>query len=112
MERGDVDTVVSMLAEDATWSMPPLANWYRGHEAITGFLREWPLSGLVRWRHVPTRAAGQPAVGCYTWDDEQGCFTPFVLDVLTLKGPRIAAITAFIDDTIFGWFGLPDRIDP
>src|SRR5205807_8160837 len=31
MQRGDVETVVSMLAEDAAWSMPPLASWYRGH---------------------------------------------------------------------------------
>ena len=38
MERGDVDAVVAMLAEDAAWSMPPLASWYRGHDALTEFL--------------------------------------------------------------------------
>ena len=30
MQRGDVDAVVSMLAEDAAWSMPPLAAWFAG----------------------------------------------------------------------------------
>ena len=55
-----------MLTEDAAWSMPPLPSWYRGHEAIAGFLAVGPLSGDWRWRHVPARANGQPAVGCYT----------------------------------------------
>src|SRR4051812_39396574 len=64
MQRGDVNAVVSMLAEDAAWSMPPLASWYGpGHEAVWGFLTLGPLSGEWRWRHLPTRVNGQPAVG-------------------------------------------------
>ena len=38
MARGDVEAVVAMLAEDAAWSMPPLATWYRGHDALRRFL--------------------------------------------------------------------------
>src|SRR4051812_41449889 len=30
MARNDIDEVVSMLAEDAAWSMPPAATWYFG----------------------------------------------------------------------------------
>src|SRR5881396_467083 len=33
-ERGDVEAVVAMLAEDAAWSMPPLASWYGGRAAL------------------------------------------------------------------------------
>src|SRR5213078_14511 len=29
-QRGDVETVVAMLAEDATFAMPPLATWFGG----------------------------------------------------------------------------------
>jgi hypothetical protein len=30
IERGDADTLISMLTEDATWSMPPIPTWFRG----------------------------------------------------------------------------------
>jgi RNA polymerase sigma-70 factor (ECF subfamily) len=135
IQNGDVNRVVSMLAEDAAWSMPPLATWYRG-ERIPDFLRLGPLSGDWKWRHVPTHANGQLAVGCYTWDDDAGAFMPFCVDVLTLEGDRIKEVTAFIvkatkpeddreyyknfpdQDTderaksiVFDRFGLPDRVE-
>src|ERR671918_1399386 len=96
MRRGDVDAVVGMLAEDAAWSMPPLAAWFSGHEALTGFLKIGPLSGDWRWRHLPARANGQVAVGSYAWYDQDGCYRPFALDVLTLEGAKIKEVTSFI----------------
>ena len=66
LERGDVDALVAMLSEEAAWSMPPLPGWYRGEEAIAAFLAEYPCR--ERWRHVPSHANGQVAVGCYMWD--------------------------------------------
>jgi len=134
MQAGDVETVVGMLAEDAAWSMPPLASWYRGHEAIRGFLHNGPLSGLFQWRHLHARANGQVASAAYTWHPEEQTYRPFALDVFTFDGTRIAAITSFIarasdveDEKIARWpdsppdrekvvgiferFGLPDRLD-
>jgi RNA polymerase sigma-70 factor, ECF subfamily len=106
MSRGDVGKVVSLLAEDAAWSMPPLASWYRG-EQLEGFLRVGPLSGEWSWRHVPTRVNGQAAVGSYAWHDGAGAYLPFALDVLTLREDhRIAEITSFITRA------LADRDDP
>jgi RNA polymerase sigma-70 factor, ECF subfamily len=105
LERGDADTLVSMLTADATWSMPPLPSWYRGAAAITDFLVRLPLRH--RWRHLPVRANGQQAVACYIWDDEAGAFVGRIIDVLTLRGDRIAAVTAFIDEGLFPHFGLP-----
>jgi RNA polymerase sigma-70 factor (ECF subfamily) len=88
--------------------MPPQSEWYRGLQAITGFLERGPLR--VRWRHLPARANGQLAVGCYIWDEKRGTYAGSVLDVLTLRGDRIAAITAFIDPTLFPAFGLPHEL--
>jgi RNA polymerase sigma-70 factor, ECF subfamily len=105
LERGDVDAVLAMLTEDATWSMPPLPEWYAGLEAIAGFLERGPMR--QRWRHLATHANGQLAVGCYMWDDDAGRYAAQVIDVLTLRGERVAAITAFIDAGLFARFGLP-----
>ena len=96
MARGDIDAVVSMLAEDAAWSMPPAATWYRGLDALRVFLRVGPLSGKFRWKHQATIANGQPAIGGYTWHEAEQAFLPFALDVLTLEGDRIKEVTAFI----------------
>lgn len=108
LESADIDAMVSMLAEDATWSMPPLAAWYQGHEAISQFLTSGPFTS--RWRHLPTEANGQPAVGCYEWDEVAQAYVAQVIDVLTLDGEQIAAVTSFVDPSLFPRFNLPTRL--
>ena len=91
--------MVAMLAEDAAWSMPPLASWFRGLER-SRLPRARPAVGRVALA-PPCRASanGQPAVAGYTWDEARGTHLPFALDVLTLEGDRIRQITAFITRT-------------
>ena len=108
LDRGDVGAIVAMLADDASWSMPPEACWFRGVEAITDFLENGP--ARLRWRHLATHANGQPAVGCYLWDEERGDYPGWVIDVLTLDGPRLAAVTSFIGTEGFARFGLPSAL--
>ena len=95
-QRADVDTVVAMLTEDAAFAMPPLGSWFRGREALRTFLAGWPLSGAWRWRIVPARANGQPALAFYTWDEDAQAYLPFALNVLTLRGRQISDVTAFV----------------
>jgi RNA polymerase sigma-70 factor (ECF subfamily) len=104
-ERGDADAVVAMLAQDATFSMPPLAAWYRGREAIRAFLPRGPLS--IRRRFLPIRANGQLAFGTYRWDAEQGRYVPNAVHLLTLRGAQIGEVTAFLTPAAFDAFGLP-----
>jgi RNA polymerase sigma-70 factor, ECF subfamily len=114
IEAGDVDTLLGMLTEDATWSMPPIPTWFQGHDTLRPWLLRDPLP--LRWRHHPTRVNGQLAVGCYLHDGERACYTPTVIDVLTLSGDKIAAVTAFlvVDDPgragFFARFGLPAEL--
>jgi RNA polymerase sigma-70 factor (ECF subfamily) len=103
MQRGDVDAVVAMLTEDASWSMPPMPNWYRGRDAVVAFLTDYPLR--ERWRHIPTRANGQLAVGCYMWDPERESYVAAVLDVLTLRGTAIEGVTGFVSPWVAQRFG-------
>ncbi len=95
-ERADVDAVVAMLTEDATIAMPPLASWYGPRDAVAEFLVGWPLSGAWRWKALPARANGQPALGYYTWDEAEGRFLPFALNVLTLEGDKVREINEFV----------------
>jgi RNA polymerase sigma-70 factor, ECF subfamily len=112
IEARDVDTLLGMLTRDASWSMPPIPTWFQGHDDLRAWLVSDPLP--LRWRHRPTTANGQLAVGGYLFDPDIGDFAPHVIDVLTLSpGGEIASVTAFFpaDEQdraeFFAAFGLP-----
>jgi RNA polymerase sigma-70 factor, ECF subfamily len=98
-ERQDVEAVVSMLSEEAAFTMPPLRSWFRGREQIRTFLELSPLSGMWRWKALRVRASGQEALAFYSWDEETGDYQRFALNVLTLDGRGIAEVDAFITRT-------------
>ncbi|MEV0455019.1 sigma-70 family RNA polymerase sigma factor [Catellatospora methionotrophica] len=106
LERGDADALITLLVEDVTWSMPPLPHWYHGLAAVTDFAVRVPLV-CGSWRHLPVSANGQPAVGCYLRPGPDGAHLPWAVNVLTLRGDRIAAVTSFIGAEHFARFGLP-----
>ena len=108
LKQHDIKGMLALLTEDATWSMPPMASWFRGHDAIAAFLADAPFR--VQWRHRPARANGQLAVGCFAWDPSAGAFLAYALDVLELRGDRIASIVSFVDGERFPAFGLPPAI--
>ncbi len=109
-ERNDVDAVVSLLAEDARLVMPPLPTWVSGRDQVAAFLRAYPLSGVRRWRMVPTSANGQPAFATYTWDEEAAAFMAHSLSVLTLREGKVEEITAFMTPDPFPRLNLPASI--
>jgi RNA polymerase sigma-70 factor (ECF subfamily) len=96
-ERGDVDTIVSMLAEDAILAMPPRPSWYRGIEQARVFLARGPLAPTRGRRPRPAAANGQLAVGSYYEGRPERPDSLQVLQLLTLDtGGSIAEITAFV----------------
>jgi RNA polymerase sigma-70 factor, ECF subfamily len=106
-ERCDIDAVVAMLAEDVTLAMPPFPAWFRGRADVAPFLASRPFALGTRWWLVPTRANGQLAFAHYLWDEERARFRAHSINVITLSGRRVAAITAFLDASPFAAFGLP-----
>jgi RNA polymerase sigma-70 factor, ECF subfamily len=102
-ERGDVSEVVSMLADDATFSMPPNLEWYRGPEAIADFLPRGPMS--MRRKFVPLRANAQVAFATYCWED--GRFRANAVHLIRLRGEEVAEIVAFLDRAVLDRFGVP-----
>jgi RNA polymerase sigma-70 factor, ECF subfamily len=109
-EQNDVDGLVSLLAEDARMTMPPLPSWYSGRERIGDFLRGYVLTDDERWRLVRVAANGQPALAAYVWRDPAQAFIPHCLNVLTLRADRIEEVTAFLETDAFRTFGLPASI--
>jgi RNA polymerase sigma-70 factor (TIGR02960 family) len=101
----DVDAIVAMLAEDAIFSMPPLAEWFRGRADIRGFLLGGPMP--YRWRLLPCRANGQLAFASYWWEDERAAFVFVALDVVTVNEGQIAEVVAFLSRDLWRDFDLP-----
>lgn len=101
-EAGDVDAIVTMLTDDAKYSMPPLPLWFQGHDGIRGFLLDGPLR--ARWKFLPTTANGQLAFATYMLSD--GRYVPQGLDLLVLRGSAIAEVVSFLEAD-FAEFGLP-----
>jgi RNA polymerase sigma-70 factor, ECF subfamily len=108
-ERGDVDAILAVLADDAKFAMPPDPTSYHGRDAIAD---SWLMPGgpPPRLRYVPTRANGQLALGTYRLDPESKRFLPIALDVLALEGTQVTEITAFRTPEVFSRFGLPDEL--
>jgi RNA polymerase sigma-70 factor, ECF subfamily len=99
-ERADVEKVVSMLSEEAAFTMPPLQSWFRGREEIRAFLEFSPLGGDWRWRALRVRANGQEALAFYSWDDRSQDYQRFALNVLTFApGGKISQVDAFLTRT-------------
>ena len=107
-ERYDVDTLVSMLRHDATFSMPPYTLWLQGASTV----REWllgPGSPCRGSRLIPVRASGGPAFAQYRRvPDAEGEFYAWALILLELKDGGIIGWNSFLDtETLFPMFGLP-----
>jgi RNA polymerase sigma-70 factor, ECF subfamily len=108
-EHGDTEAILGMLAEDATFSMPPYPGRWRGHEAIAA---SWLMPGgpPPRLRSLPVRANGQPAVAAYRLAADRSRYVPLALDVITLRGSSIVDVTAFRAPDLFPSFDLPDEL--
>jgi RNA polymerase sigma-70 factor (ECF subfamily) len=105
-ERYDVDALVTLLAEDATLTMPPFELWLRGIDDIGRFLAAMASEG-GRDRVMTVAANGCPALAVYRPNRESGQLEAFGIHVLECAGGRIAAIHAFLDAGLFAVFGLP-----
>jgi RNA polymerase sigma-70 factor (ECF subfamily) len=106
-ESRDIDAMVAMLVEGATFAMPPYPDWFQGRDAVIAFITG---TGKPRLRYVLTQANGQPAVGWYRWNPDTDTHTPTSIEVLTLEGARVKDITAFVSPPLFSHFGLPAEL--
>lgn len=107
-ERADVPALLDLLVEDARFTMPPMPAWFDGRDAIAHFLRERMFA--TPWRLVPLSANGQLAFACYQGSSERSPFRLGALNVITLRGGRIAEVTGFLDPAVHQRFGLAKEL--
>jgi RNA polymerase sigma-70 factor (ECF subfamily) len=109
-ERYDMDSLTSLLHEDATWSMPPYELWLQTHLDI----RKWCLGpgiGCRGSRLIPIQANGSLGFGQYK-PAPGGGYEPWSLQVVETSGGRISGISFFLDTAAyFPLFGLPPRLE-
>ena len=86
-----------MLAEDAAWSMPPLAALVQRAGADPRLPGDRAAVGRVPLAPPARRAStASRRVAAYSWVEAEQAYLPFALDVLTFEGDRIKEITSFI----------------
>jgi len=103
-ERKDIAAIVSMLADDVVFDMPPWPAWYYGRTTVEELLRFTDHECYEAWRHVPVQANGQLAYAAYGLKD--GRFEPASITVLGVRDGLIHTGTSFVLPALFPRFGV------
>ena len=110
-EKGDLETIVALLHDDVTLSMPPSPTWIDGRAHVRRFFESRLLRDLSerRFRASIVMANGSLGAGFYRLDDAgQGVF--FALQLLEAQGGRVRVIDHFMGGRAHAAFfagGLP-----
>jgi RNA polymerase sigma-70 factor (ECF subfamily) len=107
-ETLDLDGLVGLLKEDASYMMPPAPQWYQGRTAIRRFFA-WAWPHYESCRMLATRANGQPAFAAYARAQPRQPWTAHSIHVLSLDAAGIGTLTLFYQPAqrIFADFGMP-----
>ncbi len=107
-EQYDMDTLTSLIREDATQSMPPYDLWLGGRDNILSW---WfgPGNTCRNSRVIPVQSAnGAPAFGQYRPKPSGDGYEPWALQVLEIENGKIVELTFFLEtEKLFPRFGLP-----
>jgi RNA polymerase sigma-70 factor, ECF subfamily len=107
-ERYDINSLVTLLRDDAIMSMPPYDFWLTGPDEMGKWFLG-PGCGCRGSRLVATEANGCAAFGAYRQDPDGG-HMPFGIQVIEVTGDRITGHHNFVDPSLFPAFGLPAHL--
>jgi RNA polymerase sigma-70 factor (ECF subfamily) len=108
-ERYDITSLVSLLHDDATFTMPPFELWLQG----TTDIAEWYVGqgrACEGSRLVATHANGCPAFASYK-PAADGGWEPFNLHIVEISDGRISGLHHFLYPELYPLFGLPARLE-
>jgi RNA polymerase sigma-70 factor, ECF subfamily len=104
-ERKDIPAIVSLLADDVVFDMPPWPAWYQGRATVEELLQRNQEECYEDWRFTPVHANGQLAYAAYGL--KNGRFEPAAINVIGVRDGRICAGTSFVLPQLFPRFGIP-----
>jgi RNA polymerase sigma-70 factor (ECF subfamily) len=104
-ESYDIDRLVTLLRDDASISMPPIAMWLRGRDQ----LHDWYLGHGIGCRGswlVPIAVNGSQGFAQYRRGPD-GSHVAWSIQVLEVSAGLISHVHHFLDTALFATFGLP-----
>ncbi len=104
-EAFDIESLVQLLHDDATMSMPPYPLWLQGADEL-GVWLSGPGSACRGSRLAPVSANGSPAFAQWRRDAD-GDYYAWCIHVLQVSDGRITGIDFFVDEKLFPLFGQP-----
>ena len=108
-ESADIQGIISLLSDTATFPMPPLPFWVQGKQAVAELISRNILAGEGRQRFklVPLQANGQPGFAFYWVDEATRTYHAYALQVITIEDGLLSDVTTFGMPALFGYFQLP-----
>ncbi len=111
-ETANIDDLMQLLTDDASFSMPPIPSWYRGREEIRKLVTKTIFRGDAsgRWKLLQTAANAQVAYGLYRKNDEAGAYQFYGVQILSHQGRAIKDIITLRQPEFFKYFNLPETL--
>jgi RNA polymerase sigma-70 factor (ECF subfamily) len=109
-ENADINALMTLLREDATFEMPPQPIWFSGRTSVTQFLARTVLREPGLFRMIPTLANGQPALVGYRRGADDA-YHAHAVQVLTFAGSSITRVVSFNDPSLVATFGFSPVLD-
>jgi RNA polymerase sigma-70 factor (ECF subfamily) len=109
-ESGAPEAFATVLREDAVLTMPPMAAWLKGRDAIADLV-QWLHATMGQMKCVVTTAAGGPAIAMYTRKPGGEGWEATAVHVLVVDDDRVAEAHAFLLPGLFHRLGLPAKLE-
>jgi RNA polymerase sigma-70 factor (ECF subfamily) len=111
-ESADLEIIISLLADNAIFPMPPMPFTIYGKQAMAVFYAANLFNGDVsgRWKLLPIQANGQPGFAFYRLDESTRKYHAYVLQVLTVEQGLVVNATTFGFPALFHYFNLPETL--
>jgi RNA polymerase sigma-70 factor, ECF subfamily len=109
-EAADLEGIITLLADDALFPMPPLTAPIVGKQAMAAFYAAHLFDGdpRGRWKLLPIQANARPGFAFYRLDEATGEYRAYVLQVLEIENGLVTNATTFAFPALFKYFGLKE----